>query len=161
MNAQLWGEVIRSFSQVEWQIYPKIYGLAERAWNNRSRLTLSEYNHLVYDEFLPQLAASGRNFHIQQPGIRQVATENEQLQLDKIHVLIEMNKVIQGGEILYCLDDGEWKVYTNTIAIPAKTQVVKAKVSYLGKESNTTWLWLKNAYAIDNEATESNAGATF
>ena len=161
MNAQLWGEVIRSFSQVEWQIYPKIYGLAERAWNNRSRLTLSEYNHLVYDEFLPQLAASGRNFHIQQPGIRQVATENEQLQLDKIHVLIEMNKVMQGGEILYCLDDGEWKVYTNTIAIPTKTQVVKAKVSYLGKESNTTWLWLKDAYAIDNEATEANAGATF
>ena len=161
MNAQLWGEVIRSFAQVEWQIYPKIYGLAERAWNNRSSLTLSEYNQLVYEEFLPQLAASGRNFHIQQPGIRQVATENEQLQLDKSHVLIEMNKVMDGGEILYCLDDGEWKVYTNTVAIPATTQVVKAKVSYLGKESNTTWLWLKDAYAIDNEATEANAGATF
>ena len=161
MNAQLWGEVIRSFAQVEWQIYPKIYGLAERAWNNRSSLTLSEYNHLVYEEFLPQLAASKRNFHIQQPGIRQVATENEQLQLDKSHVLIEMNKVMQGGEIWYCLDDGEWKVYTNTVAIPATTQVVKAKVHYLGKESNTTWLWLKDAYAIDNEATEANAGATF
>ena len=161
MNAQLWGEVIRSFAQVEWQIYPKIYGLAERAWNNRSSLTLSEYNQLVYEEFLPQLAASERNVHIQQPGIRRVATENEQLQLDKSHILIEMNKVMQGGEILYCLDDGEWKIYTNTIAIPATTQVVKARVSYLGKESNTTWLWLKDAYAIDNEATEANAGATF
>ena len=154
MNAQLWGEVIRSFAQVEWQIYPKIYGLAERAWNNRSRLTLSEYNHLVYDEFLPQLAASGRNFHIQQPGIKQLKVEGRMSK-------VEMNKVMQGGEILYCLDDGEWKVYTNTIAIPATTQVVKAKVRYLGKESNTTWLWLKDAYAIDNEATEANAGATF
>ena len=144
MNAQLWGEVIRSFSQVEWQIYPKIYGLAERAWNNRSNLTLSEYNHLVYEEFLPQLAASGRNFHIQQPGIRQVATENEQLQLDKSHVLIQMNKAMDGGEIWYCLDNGEWKVYTNTFAIPATTQVVKAKVRYLDKESNTTWLWLSS-----------------
>ena len=161
MNAQLWGEVIRSFSQVEWQIYPKIYGLAERAWNNRSSLTLSEYNQLVYEEFLPQLAASGRNFHIQQPGIRQVATENEQLQLDKSHILIEMNKVMQGGEIWYCLDDGEWKIYTNTLAIPATTKIVKAKVRYLGKESNTTWLWVKDAYAIDEEATEANAGATF
>jgi hexosaminidase len=154
MNAQLWGEVIRSFAQVEWQIYPKIYGLAERAWNNRSSLTLSEYNHLVYEEFLPQLAASKRNFHIQQPGIKQLKVEGRMSK-------VEMNKVMQGGEILYCLDDGEWKVYTNTIAIPAKTQVVKAKVSYLGKESNTTWLWLKDAYAIDNEATEANAGATF
>ena len=149
MNAQLWGEVIRSFNQVEWQIYPKIYGLAERAWNNRSSLTLSEYNHLVYEEFLPQLAASGRNFHIQQPGIKIIDGKGA------------MNKVMQGGEIWYCLDDGEWKVYTNTIAIPATTQVVKAKVRYLGKESNTTWLWLKDAYAIDNEATEANAGATF
>ena len=161
MNAQLWGEVIRSFSQVEWQIYPKIYGLAERAWNNRSSLTLSEYNHLVYKEFLPQLAASGRNFHIQQPGIRQVATENEQLQLDKSHVLIEMNKVMEGGEIWYCLDDGDWMVYNTTTAIPAKTQIVKAKVHYLGKESNITWLWLEDAYEIDSEATEANAGATF
>ena len=154
MNAQLWGEVIRSFAQVEWQIYPKIYGLAERAWNNRSRLTLSEYNHLVYEEFLPQLAASGRNFHIQQPGIKQLKVEGRMSK-------VEMNKVMQGGEILYCLDDGEWKIYTNTIAIPATTQVVKAKVRYLGKESNTTWLWLQDAYAIDNEATEANAGATF
>lgn len=161
MNAQLWGEVIRSFAQVEWQIYPKIYGLAERAWNNRSNLTLSEYNHLVYEEFLPQLAASGRNFHIQQPGIRQVATENEQLQLDKSHVLIEMNKVMQGGEIWYCLDDGEWKVYTNTIAIPATTQIVKAKVRYLGKESNTTWLWVNDQTEIDTTIQEQNTGATF
>ena len=161
MNAQLWGEVIRSFSQVEWQIYPKIYGLTERAWNNRSKLALSEYNQLVYEELLPQLAASGRNFHIQQPGIRQVATENEQLQLDKSHILIEMNKVMQDGEILYCLDDGEWKVYTNTIAIPATTQVVKAKVRYLGKESNTTWLWLSAPTEKNSHIQEQNTGATF
>ena len=161
MNAQLWGEVIRSFSQVEWQIYPKIYGLAERAWNNRSSLTLSEYNRLVYEEFLPQLAASKRNFHIQQPGIKIVATENEQLQLDKSHILIEMNKVMDGGELLYCLDDGEWKVYTNTIAIPATTQVVKAKVRYLGKESNTTWLWLNDKHDVKGQTVEKNTGATF
>ncbi len=161
MNAQLWGEVIRSFSQVEWQIYPKIYGLAERAWNNRSSLTLSEYNYLVYEEFLPELAASGRNFHIQQPGIKIVATENEQLQLDKSHVLIEMNKVMQGGEILYSLDDSAWCVYNTTVAIPAKTNVVKAKVRYLGKESNTTWLWLNEEYELDSDAEEINTGATF
>ena len=149
MNAQLWGEVIRSFSQVEWQIYPKIYGLAERAWNNRSSLTLSEYNHLVYEEFLPQLAASRRNFHIQQPGIKIIDGKGA------------MNKVMQGGEIWYCLDDGEWKVYTNTIAIPATTQVVKAKVRYLGKESNTTWLWLSAQTEKNSHIQEQNTGATF
>ena len=161
MNAQLWGEVIRSFSQVEWQIYPKIYGLAERAWNNRSALTLSEYNHLVYEVFVPQLSASGRNFHIQQPGIKVVEVDNPQLQLDDSHVLVKMNKVMQGGEILYCLDDGEWRVYNNTTAVPADTKIVKAKVRYLGKESNTTWLWLQDQHQVDATAQEKNTGATF
>ena len=161
MNAQLWGEVIRSFSQVEWQIYPKIYGLAERAWNNRSALTLSEYNHLVYEVFVPQLSASGRNFHIQQPGIKVVEVDNPQLQLDDSHVLVKMNKVMQGGEILYCLDDGEWRAYINTTAVPADTKIVKAKVRYLGKESNTTWLWLQDQHQVDATAQEKNTGATF
>ena len=175
MSAQLWSEVIRSFAQVEYQLYPKIFGLVERSWNasydptrltfhdyhHRSKLTLGDYNHLVYNVHLPRLAANGHNFHIQQPGIRQVATENEQLQLDKSHILIEMNKVMQGGEILYCLDDGEWKVYTNTIAIPATTQVVKAKVRYLGKESNTTWLWLNDKHDVKGQTVEKNTGATF
>ena len=161
MNAQLWGEVIRSFAQVEWQIYPKIYGLAERAWNNRSALTLNQYNKLVYEIFIPQLAASGRNFHIQQPGIKIIPTQNEQLQLDKSHVLVAMNKVMDGGELLYCLDDGEWKTYTNTVAIPANTNIVKAKVRYCGKESNTTWLWLQDQHQVNNQAQEKNTGATF
>ena len=161
MNAQLWGEVIRSFSQVEWQIYPKIYGLAERAWNNRSALTLSEYNHLVYEVFVPQLSASGRNFHIQQPGIKVVEVDNPQLQLDDSHVLVKMNKVMQGGEILYCLDDAEWRAYNNTTAVPADTKIVKAKVRYLGKESNTTWLWLQDQHQVDATAQEKNTGATF
>ena len=161
MNAQLWSEVIRSFSQVEWQIYPKIYGLAERAWNNRSALTLSEYNHLVYEVFVPQLSASGRNFHIQQPGIKVVEVDNPQLQLDDSHVLVKMNKVMQEGEILYCIDDGEWRAYINTTAVPADTKIVKAKVRYLGKESNTTWLWLQDQHQVVATAQEKNTGATF
>ena len=154
MNAQLWGEVIRSFAQVEWQIYPKIYGLAERAWNNRSALTLSEYNRLVYEVFVPQLAASGRNFHIQQPGVKQ-------LTVDSLQLTVAMNKVMEGGEILYNFDDGEWQVYSAPVAVPEGTKIVKAKVQYLGKESNTTWLWLEEEHRVDAGAEEKNTGATF
>lgn len=154
MNAQLWGEVIRSFAQVEWQIYPKIYGLAERAWNNRSALTLSEYNRLVYEVFVPQLAASGRNFHIQQPGVKPVA-------VDSLPLTVAMNKVMEGGEILYNFDDGEWQVYSEPVAVPEGTKIVKAKVQYLGKESNTTWLWLEEEHKVDTGAEEKNTGATF
>ena len=154
MNAQLWGEVIRSFAQVEWQIYPKIYGLAERAWNNRSALTLSEYNRLVYEVFVPQLAASDRNFHIQQPGVKQ-------LTIDSLQLTVAMNKVMEGGEILYNFDDGEWQVYSAPVAVPKGTEIVKAKVQYLGKESNTTWLWLEEEHKVDAGAEEKNTGATF
>ena len=174
MSAQLWSEVIRSFSQVEWQLYPKIFGLVERSWNasykssgtlldynHRSKLSLGDYNHLVYNVHLPRLAANGHNFHIQQPGIKVVEVDNPQLQLDDSHVLVKMNKVMQGGEILYCLDDGEWRVYNNTTAVPADTKIVKAKVRYLGKESNTTWLWLQDQHQVDATAQEKNTGATF
>ena len=154
MNAQLWSEVIRSFSQVEWQIYPKIYGLAERAWNNRSTLSLSEYNDLVYNTFLPQLAASNRNFHIQQPGIKQLKVEGRMSK-------VEMNKVMQGGEILYRLDDGEWQTYTAPIEVPNGTQIIQAKVLYLGKESNTTWLWVNDQTELNTDIQEQNTGATF
>ena len=156
MNAQLWGEVIRSFSQVEWQIYPKIYSLAERAWNNRSKLSLSEYNDLVYNTFLPQLAASTRNFHIQQPGIK-IFSPIAHGQSPICH----MNKVMQSGDILYCFDDGEWQTYTSPIELPRGTQIIQAKVHYLGKESNTTWLWVNGEEQLDTNIQEQNTGATF
>ena len=158
MNAQLWSEVIRSFAQVEWQIYPKIYGLAERAWNNRSTLSLSEYNDLVYNTFLPQLAASNRNFHIQQPGIKissPIAHSQSPI------AICHMNKVMQGGEILYRLDDGEWQTYTAPIEVSNGTQIIQAKILYLGRESNTTWLWLNSQTEQAPTIQEQNTGATF
>ena len=147
MNAQLWGEVIRSFSQVEWQIYPKIYGLVERAWNNRSSLTLGDYNRLVYEVFIPQLAQSGRHFHIQQPGIQSLGMVSMPIEgyieTDTVvpH-LITMNKVMQGGEILYQIDEGEWQTYNEPFVAPEQTNIIRAKIRYLGKESNTTWCWM-------------------
>ena len=149
MNAQLWGEVIRSFSQVEWQIYPKIYGLAERAWNNRSTLTLGDYNQLVYNVFVPQLAAEKHHFHIQQPGVK------------IIDQYVTMNKVMQGGKILYCVNDGEWMEYSQAFVLPENAQIIKAKVQYLNKESNTSWLWVENQHEVDTDAVEKNTGATF
>ncbi|MCQ2333276.1 MAG: carbohydate-binding domain-containing protein [Paludibacteraceae bacterium] len=130
MNAQLWSEVIRDFSQVEWQIYPKIYGLAERSWNNRSVLTLSEYNTLVYEVALPRLHARRHNFHLQQPGI---------------HVadgIVTINKVMQGGTISYTTDGTNWQTYQGAFAIDTtEVETIMAKIDYLDHESNTTWWW--------------------
>jgi hypothetical protein len=56
--------------------------------------------------------------------------------------LITMNKVMQGGEILYRIDEGEWQTYHEPFAAPEQTTLIRAKIRYLGKESNTTWCWL-------------------
>ena len=130
LNAQLWAEVIRSFQQVEWQIYPKLFGLSERAWNTRSSMNVSTYNAIVYDICLPRLAADGHYFHLQQPGIRVKDG------------FVEMNKVMSGGQILYRLDDGPWQAYEGAFKVDSTTRIIKAKVQYLGLESNTTWKWL-------------------
>lgn len=135
MSAQLWSEVIRSFAQVEWQLYPKMFGLVERAWNNRSDLTLGEYNTLVYEICLPRLHAAGHNFHIQQPGIHTERTDDGTLR-------VTMNKVMQGGEIWYTVDDGEWQRYDGVFTLPDNIAVIKARIRYLDHESNTTWLWV-------------------
>jgi hexosaminidase len=140
MNAQLWGEVIRSFAQVEWQLYPKIYGLTERAWNNDSKLSLCEYNDIVYNYALPYLQANRHNFHLQQPGIK---VENG---------WVEINAVTPNAKVVYCLHhkdaqhnfeninwveyNGKFEVDTNEIS------VIKAKLVYLDHESNVTWEWL-------------------
>ena len=143
MSAQLWSEVIRSFSQVEWQLYPKIFGLVERSWNawdnpadltmldynHRSHLALGDYNYLVYEVHLPRLAADGHNFHIQQPGVKVVDD------------MLLINKVMQGGNVWYCFDDGGWEKYEKPIEVPSGVEIIKAKLNYLGRESNTTWLW--------------------
>ena len=72
-----------------------------------------------------------------------------------------MNKVMQGGEILYRLDDGEWQTYTAPIEVPNGTQIIQAKVLYLGKESNTTWLWVNSQTEQAPTIQEQNTGATF
>ena len=131
LNAQMWAETFRSFAQVEWQLYPKIFGLAERAWNNHSALTLADYTRLVYQVEMPHLAATGRNFHIQQPGIH--------LDNDTIY----MNCVMEGGDIYYTLDDHTWQRYTAPFVLPAeRPAIIKARVEYLHHRSNTTWRWL-------------------
>lgn len=129
LNAQMWAEEYRCFAQVEWQIFPKIFGLAERAWNSRSELTVPEYTDLVYQYAMPRLHAEGHNFHVQMPGIH---VENEQ---------VVMNKVMTEGQIFYTLDDEKWYEYTEPFALPEGTQTIKAYVRYLDHESTKVWWW--------------------
>lgn len=133
MSAQLWSEVIRSFNQAEWQLYPKMFGLSERAWNTRSALSVPEYGKRVYEKALPRLAQQGCNFHLQQPGIH----VDEQGQ-------VLMNSITDRGAITYSirLDDGTemTDVYDGPFALPKNAKQLSAQWHYLDRHSNTTLL---------------------
>lgn len=140
MNAQLWAEVIRSFAQVEWQLFPKIFGLTERAWNNESTLSLCEFNDIVYNYELPYLHATHHNFHLQQPGIK---VENGMVKMNAVTPNAKVVYYLHDKDALHDFDNIDWKVYEGEFEIDTnEISIIKAKLLYLDHESNVTWEWL-------------------
>ena len=154
MNAQLWAEPIRSFQQVEWQLYPKMFGLAERSWNNFSALTLSDFTQLVYHYAIPELYKAGHNFHLPLPGIH---VEGDTVKMNAVMQVYDGTNAVNNDKavIEYSTDGGvEWNIYESPFVLNKKelptvtdaygtAYVLKARLRYLGHVSNTTWEWLK------------------
>jgi len=141
LQAQVWAETIRSFGQVEYYLFPKLFGLIERAWNTQPDWSLSsdnqkyekakkEYNAQIARYELPRLAKKGANFRVAQPGI--VLRDG----------LLYANATIPEAIIHYTIDGSEPNenslIWTAPVSCNAKQ--VKAKAFYLGKESLTTVL---------------------
>ena len=141
MQGQLWAETFRSFEQIEYTCFPKMLGLAERAWNiqpewsnpyneQKYEAAKREYNAKIARYELPRLAKEGINFRVAQPGI--VLRDG----------LLYANSTIPEAIIRYTIDGSEpdensliWK---EPVACNAKQ--VKAKAFYLEEKSLTTLL---------------------
>lgn len=132
VQAQLFAETIRNFGMVESYIFPKIFGLVERGWNAEPLKGQSKplYNKLIGSHELPMLQLDGYNFHLGMPGIKE---ENG---------MLIMNKPYDEAEVRYTTDGSEPNEESTLWSAPvkAKGKVVKAKLFYLGNESNTTRL---------------------
>ena len=141
MQGQLWAETFRSFEQIEYACFPKMYGLIERAWNMQPKwsnpyneqkygMAKQEYNAKIAHCELPRLAKMKVNFRVSQPGI--IVKNN----------LLYANSAIPNAVIRYTVDGSEptenSAVWTEPVACYAKQ--VKAKAFYLGKESVITLL---------------------
>ena len=145
VQAQMWGETIRNFAQVQRMWLPKVLGVVERAWNaspawgdnladptayDNARL---QFNLQVGTRELPLLAAKGFEFRVGQPGVK---VENGMLLI---------NTLYPGMVVRYTLDGSEptprSAVWTEPVKLPQQPAVIKAKAYYLGKESVTTYLW--------------------
>lgn len=139
VQGQLFSETIRSFENVEYMLFPKLLGLAERgweanpAWGTQSGVqgeqafnrALSLYYEKISKEEMPYWAKLGVNFRLPQPGL-----------LVKDGMLYA-NIAIDGAEIRYTTDGSEPTAQSTLWKEPVKCEAatVKAKAFYQGKES--------------------------
>ena len=139
LSGQIWAETIRSFEQIEYYLFPKVFGLAERAWNAQPSWALSpdskvyvdakrKYNAGIVTYELPRLAKRGINFRVSPPGI--IVKDG----------LLFVNTTNPNAVIRYTTDGSEptensvkWQT-----PIACDAPQIKAKAFYLGKESVTT-----------------------
>lgn len=140
----LWTETIRDYDQVQLYMLPKVLGLVERAWNpavewnddeqGSFEQARADYNNKIGMSELPLLAKQGYNFRLGQPGIKVEGG------------MLHANKQYPGEVVRYTLDGSEpdehSTAWLEAVAI-GQASVVKAKAFYLGKQSETTYLWLK------------------
>ena len=145
IQAQLWGETLRSFDEVQYMLLPKMMGVSERAWtampewsknltdNQAYNEARHQYNLKIGTRELPLLKGMGFNFRVGPPGIKVVDG------------MLYINTQYPDELVTYTLDGSEPTVDSPrwTAPVPFKTQpqVIKAKTFYLGHESVTTYLF--------------------
>ena len=145
IQAQLWGETLRSFDEVQYMLLPKMMGVSERAWtampewsknltdNQAYNEARHQYNLKIGTRELPLLKGMGYTFRVGPPGIKVVDG------------MLLINTQYPDELVTYTLDGSEPTVDSPrwTAPVPVKTQpqVIKAKTFYLGHESVTTYLF--------------------
>lgn len=147
VQAQLFSETIRGYEWVEYYVFPKILGLAERGWNahlvwenmhgkqeqEAYSKDLSHFYALISDKEIPYLAHQDVNFRLPNPGI---CIKNGYLYI---------NTPIKGAQIHYTTDGVEptmsSPVWTKPLEGNGKT--IKACISYMNKKSLISTLIIK------------------
>ena len=144
VQVQLFSETIRGYDQVEYYVFPKIFGLVERGWNAHPQwehLTKEDEQEIYYKDLsyfyaqlsdceLPLLVSKRVNFRIPHPGIL--------IQEGKLY----LNSPIRRAAIHYTQDGTEPTVaspiWTEPVALQGKQ--IRAKLIYYEKESVTSYL---------------------
>ena len=166
IQGQLFAETIRSSRQVEEYIFPKLFGLAERAWNAtplsyRRSSSLPEgrknfeterlfFSKLLYRYELPRISSWGIAFHLAQPGIT-VKEENiggsfvgqDAHKRGKKERVVYINHPVPGAVIRYTTDGSDPSSSSPIYQAPfmvGPNVTIRAKAYYLGSTSSTT-LW--------------------
>lgn len=126
----VFAETMRSPEQLQRYLFPKMLGLAERAWNASESYSEAKFNRVIAERELPAIV-DNCDFHLRQPGIIfQKGT-------------VKMNSPYRNAEIRYTLDGSEPTHESALYSRPFKTDAseIRARLYYLGKESVTSILY--------------------
>ncbi|MEH3121384.1 MAG: carbohydate-binding domain-containing protein [Sphingomonas phyllosphaerae] len=133
IQGQLWSEMVRCDSQVEYMLFPRLFALAERGWSRASwepgytpgarysygdaRIDVgamlggwSDFAGRVADR-LPALDHDGIVYRLTPPGARIVAGR------------LEANSELLGMPIDYRTQNGEWTHYTSPVAVQGAVEL--------------------------------------
>ena len=144
VQAQLWGETLRNFDEVQYLILPKIMGVAERGWNaspawagdeSATSEARARYNLDIATWELPRLHKHGYNYRVPQPGI---IVKGGQLLANAQYPQAQVRYTLDGSE-----PTTQSPLWTSPVKVPAGCKLIKARAFYLGKQSVTSYLFLK------------------
>ncbi len=138
IQAQLWGETVRSEQQAEYKIYPRLLALAERAWHKARWQVPYDYKGKRYDQssgvFTPQLKAirdtqwlafsetiakkelaklerAGVFYRLPTPGAKIVNSE------------LKANVAFKGLPIEYQIQNKAWQLYQQPVPVELPVKV--------------------------------------
>lgn len=69
VQGQVWSETIRNGAHLEEMLFPKMLGLAERAWNPDSTYSERDFHAVILKE-IPKWNIGGPAYHVRQPGVK-------------------------------------------------------------------------------------------
>ena len=110
VQGQIWTETVRSFDDLCYDVFPKMLGVFERAWNRTPACPENEFYSAIVAREMPFWSGRGIAFHIPQPGLRIVDGQPM------------TNSAIPCASVTVSKDGERWS----------------ARASYLGRTSVTT-----------------------
>lgn len=139
MQGQVWSETIRTGSQMEQMIYPRVMALGERAWHKAAwesdkpnvaarTAEWAQFAYTLSQRELAKLAATGASFYLPPPG--GILVDGQ----------LQANTSLPGLAIEYSLDKGAtWQGFNGPVQVNTQDKKVKVLLrSRLGKHTSRT-----------------------
>lgn len=137
VQGQVWSETIRNSDHLEEMLFPKILGLAERAWNPDSTYSEPDFHAVILNE-IPKWEAGGFAYHVRQPGVK--VTDGRFVKINSPYPDAEIRLTFDGSEPTEDSPAFKDGATVNLGEFAARPSQIRAKLWLNGRPSVTTIL---------------------